>query len=68
MFLKRGYWGGVKDNKFSIYFCLLYYCNFFERELIFRYSFEIMCIKGRDGISILCGVCKYGYFVNLGNE
>ena len=68
MFLKRGYWGGVKDNKFSTYPCPPYYCNLSEREPTFRYSPETMCTKGRDGTSILCGACKHGYSVNLGNE
>ena len=68
VFLKRGYWGGVKDNKFSTYPCPPYYCNLSEREPTFRYSPETMCTKGRDGTSILCGACKHGYSVNLGNE
>ena len=68
VFLKRGYWGGVKDNKFSTYPCPPYYCNFSERGPTFRYNTETMCTKGRDGTSILCGACKHGYSVNLGNE
>lgn len=69
VFLRRGYWGGMVYKNFVIYFCLLYYCNFIIRDnLIFEFSKEIICNKGRNGSSVLCGVCNEGYFVNLGDE
>ena len=68
VFLKRGYWGGIKDSKFSTYPCPPHYCDFSKHDPTFRYNPETMCTKGRNGTSILCGACKDGYSVNLGNE
>ncbi|KAL9972043.1 hypothetical protein ACROYT_G018282 [Oculina patagonica] len=68
VFLKRGYWGGMKGHKFSTYPCPWHYCNFPEHDSTFQYNSETMCIDGRDGTSVLCGKCKEGYSVNLGNE
>lgn len=68
VFLKRGYWGGTVEDKFSTYPCPTHYCNFSKGDSFFRYDAETMCTVGRNGTSVLCGACKDGYSVNLGNE
>ena len=68
VFLKRGYWGGTVEDKFSTYPCPTHYCNFSTRDPVFQYDAETMCNFGRNGSSVLCGACKNGYSVNLGNE
>ena len=68
VFLKRGYWGGTMENKFSTYPCPPHYCNFSKHYSTFRYNSETMCTDGRNGSSVLCGSCKEHYSVNLGNE
>ena len=68
VFLKRGYWGGTMEDKFSTYPCPTHYCNFSKRDSIFQYDADTMCTVGRNGTSVLCGACKDGYSVNLGNE
>ena len=68
VFLKRGYWGGTVEDKFSTYPCPNQYCHFSKRGSVFQYDAEKMCTVGRNGTSVLCGACKDGYSVNLGNE
>ena len=69
VFLKRGYWGGTVEDKFSTYPCPTDYCsNFSIHGSVFQYDAEKMCTAGRNGTSVLCGACKDGYSVNLGNE
>ena len=68
VFLKRGYWGGIMEQKFSTYPCPPKYCNFSKHDSTFQYNSKTMCTDGRDGTSVLCGACKDGYSVNLGNE
>ncbi|KAL9972014.1 hypothetical protein ACROYT_G018246 [Oculina patagonica] len=68
VFLKRGYWGGTIGNKFSTYPCPPHYCNFSKHNSSFQYNSETMCTGGRNGTSVLCGTCKHGYSVNLGDE
>lgn len=68
VFLKRGYWGGTMEHKFSTYPCPPNYCNFPKHNATFQYNSEKMCTEGRDGTSVLCGACKDGYSVSLGNE
>ena len=68
VFLKRGYWGGTKDHKFSTYPCPPHYCNYSKHDAVFQYSSDTMCTEGRNGSSVLCGACKSSYSVNLGDE
>jgi len=68
VFLKRGYWGGMIGDKFSTYPCPSDYCNFPKHDSAFQYNIEKICTEGRNGASALCGACKPGYSVNLGDE
>ena len=71
VFLKRGYWGGTrkeKKNEFSTYPCPPDYCHFAKHDPNFQYNPNTLCVKGRNGSSVLCGACKNNYSVNLGNE
>ena len=68
VFLKRGYWGGKIAHKFSTYPCPPNYCNFPKHDSAYKYNNETICTDGRNGTSALCGACKSGYSVNLGDE
>ena len=68
VFLKRGYWGGMVGGKFSTYPCPPNYCNFPKHDSAFKYDNKAICTDGRNGTSALCGACKPGYSVNLGDE
>ena len=70
VFLKRGYWGGIMEDKFTTFPCPTHYCNFSNGDSIFKYDAETMCTVGRNGtsVNVLCGACKDGYSVNLWNE
>ena len=68
VFLKRGYWGGMVGDKFCTYPCPPNYCNFPKHDSAFKYNSETICTDGRNGTSVLCGACKHGYSVNLGDE
>ena len=68
VFLKRGYWAGMVGDKFSTYPCPPDYCNFPKHKPAFKYDSKTICTKGRSGTSALCGACKPGYSVNIGDE
>ena len=69
VFLRRGYWGGILDDKFITYPCPPHYCSKTENSS-FKYNASTLCTGNRNGSSgnILCGACKDDYSVNLGNE
>ena len=68
VFLRRGYWGGMVDDKFVTYPCPPNYCSNFTKNSTFEYNAETLCTSNRNGSSVLCGACKDGYSVNLGDE
>ncbi|XP_020629674.1 uncharacterized protein LOC110066771 [Orbicella faveolata] len=68
VFLKRGYWGGKIGRTFITYPCPPNYCNFPKHDPAFKYNSQTICTDGRNGTSVLCGACKHGYSVNLGDE
>ena len=69
VFLRRGYWGGMLDDKFITYPCPPHYCSKTENSS-FKYNVSTLCTGNRSGssVNVLCGACKDGYSVNLGNE
>ena len=66
--LKPGFWGGKVNRKFVVSPCPLHYCNDSTTKGVFAYDGQSMCIKNRNQTSVLCGECKTGYSVNLGDE
>ena len=69
VFLRRGYWGGMLDDKFITYPCPPHYCSD-TNSSTFEYNAETLCTGDRNGtsVNVLCGACKDGYSVNLGDE
>ena len=74
-FLKRGFWGGMVSGRFAISPCPPTFCNCPRNKLgsllvdgECAYIPREMCNGNRDPGSILCGKCKPGYSVVLGDS
>lgn len=68
MYLKEGYWGGVKDGNLVTYFCPYKYCRCIKNGDLPGCMFDSTepdshCRPGREGW--LCGRCKDGLSVGL---
>lgn len=75
VYLKRGYWAGMVDKNFSTYPCPHGFCNCpgnHKSTLLAKDECvliaEEMCRGNRDPNSVLCGKCKNGFSVVLGQR
>ena len=70
VYLKQGYWAGKVDGKFVTHRCPAHYCNFTESFIpgVYQYFSGHVCKGDRDQNSVLCGACKPGYSMLIGNE
>ncbi|EDO41724.1 predicted protein [Nematostella vectensis] len=70
VYLKTGHWGGRVGGQFVTYPCPQGYCSDDVtgggRE--YRLDLKDRCAENRNQSSTLCGSCRYGYSVFMGNE
>lgn len=68
-YFKYGYWVGLVNGVFVIYFCFNGYCNISDYFLIEqKYDFGKFCNENRNQSSVFCGECKVNYGVLFGGE